>query len=92
MTGVRHWTLTVMDTSVRHSDNILMSFLFKNIVGPNWFPFLQVTVLEARDRIGGRVWDDDEMSIRVGHGAMIIVGHINNPITLLCEQVGLGAL
>ena len=70
----------------------LKAQFFKNIVGPNWFPFLQVTVLEARDRIGGRVWDDDEMSIRVGHGAMIIVGHINNPITLLCEQVGLVAL
>ena len=52
------------------------------------WPNFQVTVLEARDRVGGRVWDESSMGMSVGHGAMIVIGCINNPVTLLCEQVG----
>ena len=49
---------------------------------------LQVTVVESRDRIGGRVWDDQKsLGCCVGRGAQILNGCINNPISVLCEQV-----
>lgn len=54
-----------------------------------FFVVLQVTVVESRDRIGGRVWDDQKsLGCCVGRGAQILNGCINNPISVLCEQVG----
>ena len=47
----------------------------------------KVTVLEARDRLGGRVWDDYGTGVCVGRGAQIVNGTTNNPISLLCHQV-----
>uniref|UniRef100_A0A8C3RR36 Lysine demethylase 1B n=1 Tax=Chelydra serpentina TaxID=8475 RepID=A0A8C3RR36_CHESE len=49
---------------------------------------IKVIVLEAKDRIGGRVWDDRTFKgVTVGKGAQIVNGCVNNPIALMCEQV-----
>nr|XP_057904008.1 lysine-specific histone demethylase 2 isoform X2 [Doryrhamphus excisus] len=43
----------------------------------------QVLVLEARQRIGGRVWDDNSLGVTVGRGAQIVNGCVNNPVALI---------
>ena len=47
----------------------------------------QGMVVESRERIGGRVWDDKILGCCVGRGAQILTGCINNPLSVLCEQV-----
>lgn len=50
----------------------------------------RVTVLEARDRIGGRVHDDWSLNgVCVGTGAQIVNGCINNPMALVAHQLDL---
>lgn len=51
---------------------------------------MQVTVLEASDRIGGRVRDDNSLGVCVGMGAHIVTGVTNSPLTTLCLQTGHG--
>ena len=48
----------------------------------------QVVVLEARDRIGGRVHTDSSLSIPVDLGASWIHGPRGNPIAELAEEFG----
>ncbi|TRY56568.1 hypothetical protein DNTS_008400 [Danionella cerebrum] len=50
---------------------------------------LEVLVLEARDRIGGRVCDDASMGVTVARGAQILNGCVNNPFSLMSEQLHL---
>ncbi|XP_074656129.1 lysine-specific histone demethylase 2-like [Tubulanus polymorphus] len=49
----------------------------------------EVLVLEAQDRIGGRVHDDQSLGVCVGRGAQIIICCINNPFSMMTEQLDL---
>ncbi len=49
---------------------------------------LDVTVYEARDRIGGRIWTDDRLGMPLDLGASWIHGTEDNPLTHLSDSVG----
>lgn len=48
----------------------------------------EVTVLEARDRIGGRVWTSDALGVPLDLGASWIHGVEGNPLADLAEDLG----
>ena len=48
-----------------------------------------VTVFEARDRIGGRIWTNRENGIALDLGASWIHGTDDNPLTNLSNQLGI---
>ncbi|MCA9943263.1 MAG: FAD-dependent oxidoreductase [Anaerolineales bacterium] len=50
-----------------------------------------VTILEARDRLGGRTHTDDSLGSSVDLGAAWIHGPNGNPLTPLAEQLGVGS-
>src|SRR5262245_19545081 len=47
-----------------------------------------VTVLEARERLGGRVWTDARIGAPVDLGGSWVHGVDGNPLTLWCEKLG----
>ncbi len=47
-----------------------------------------VTILEARDRIGGRIWTDRSLGAPVNMGANWIHGTVGNPLTKLAQDTG----
>ncbi|MEM6758793.1 MAG: FAD-dependent oxidoreductase [Pseudomonadota bacterium] len=47
----------------------------------------EVTVLEARDRIGGRIWTDTRLDAALDLGASWIHGTEGNPLTALAAQM-----
>ena len=49
---------------------------------------MDVTVLEARDRIGGRTWTDTSLGMPIDLGGAWIHGTENNPLVELADQVG----
>ncbi|MFJ4163943.1 flavin monoamine oxidase family protein [Microbacterium sp. NPDC089698] len=52
----------------------------------------RVVVLEARNRIGGRMWTDREAGFPVDRGASWIHGLTGNPLTALVESLGIRTL
>ena len=48
-----------------------------------------VTVLEARDRLGGRLWTDDSLGIPCDLGGSWIHGADDNPLTDWCATLGI---
>lgn len=46
----------------------------------------EVVILEARNRIGGRIWTDRSLGVPLDLGASWIHGHRGNPITDLADQ------
>ena len=48
----------------------------------------EVTVLEARQRIGGRVWTDRSLGVPIDMGASWIQGTDGNPLTRLARENG----
>ncbi len=49
---------------------------------------IQVTVLEARERIGGRAWTDTSLGVPIDLGAAWIHGTDGNPLVDLAERSG----
>lgn len=49
---------------------------------------VQVTVVEGRNRPGGRIWTDHSLGLPLDLGAAWIHGPQGNPITLLAQQYG----
>ncbi|MFI4956536.1 MAG: FAD-dependent oxidoreductase [Gammaproteobacteria bacterium] len=47
---------------------------------------VSVLVLEARNRVGGRIWPDDSLGVPIGKGAAWIHGIEGNPIYQLAES------
>ncbi|HEY4168781.1 MAG TPA: NAD(P)/FAD-dependent oxidoreductase [Reyranella sp.] len=47
-----------------------------------------VTVVEARDRIGGRTWTDDRVGAPVDLGGSWVHGVEGNPLALWCDKLG----
>ena len=47
-----------------------------------------VTVLEARSRLGGRVWTDESLGAPVDLGGSWVHGVDGNPLALWCEKLG----
>jgi len=52
----------------------------------------QVTVLEARARLGGRTWTDDSLGAPLDVGGSWVHGVDGNPLTLWCEKLGVRLL
>src|SRR5260370_3662180 len=48
-----------------------------------------VTVLEARDRLGGRTWTDDSRGAPLDLGGSWVHGVEGNPLTLWCGKLGI---
>ena len=53
------------------------------------FGFKNIRVLEARNRIGGRIFDKSYGTQTAHQGAMIVNGIVNNPFCLMYRQLGL---
>ena len=49
---------------------------------------MDVTVLEARDRVGGRTWTNTSLGVPIDLGGAWIHGPENNPLTELADQAG----
>lgn len=49
----------------------------------------QVTVLEGRDRLGGRTWTDTSLGLPIDLGASWIEGTSGNPLSDLVDELGL---
>ena len=54
-----------------------------------WEEGRTVTVFEARDRIGGRVWTSDQIGVALDLGASWIHGTRRNPLTRLSDELAL---
>jgi monoamine oxidase len=52
----------------------------------------QVTVLEARARLGGRTWTDDSLGAPLDLGGSWVHGVDGNPLTLWCEKLGVSLI
>src|SRR5690348_4391288 len=48
-----------------------------------------VTVLEARDRLGGRLWTDESLGVPCDLGGSWIHGADDNPLTNWCASLGI---
>lgn len=48
-----------------------------------------VIVLEARERLGGRIWTDDRLGVPLDLGASWIHGADDNPLTSWCDSLGI---
>ncbi|CAH8610132.1 unnamed protein product [Schistosoma rodhaini] len=52
----------------------------------------KVTILESRDRVGGRIWTCRKGGYHAELGAMVVTGLSANPVTILVRQLSLNLL
>ncbi|CAI2731332.1 unnamed protein product [Schistosoma spindalis] len=52
----------------------------------------KVTILESRDRVGGRIWTCRKGGYQAELGAMVVTGLSANPVTILVRQLSLNLL
>jgi monoamine oxidase len=50
---------------------------------------IAVTVIEGRDRIGGRVWSHDDFGVTLDLGASWLSGRNGNPVTKIAADLGI---
>jgi monoamine oxidase len=76
---------------VEAPDVIVLGAGMAGLGAANWLKQkgYNVTVLEARERVGGRVWTDNSLGFPADMGASWIEGARGNPITELCRQAGI---
>lgn len=48
----------------------------------------EVTVLEGRARIGGRIWTDERLGFPADLGASMLMGYAHNPVTKIARAAG----
>jgi monoamine oxidase len=87
-------TIPCLGRSVRaaeQTDVIVLGAGMAGLAAANWLKQkgYDVVVLEARTRLGGRVWTDHSLGFPADMGASWIHGTKGNPITELCRQANI---
>ena len=89
--GLTHWACEPQAKSLKNNQGKKVLVVGAGIAGIGAAQLLQkagyeVVILEARQRIGGRIWTDRSLGTAIDMGASWIHGANGNPITKLTKQ------